>query len=641
MLERENASVPPEDAAASRAPSSRAASEVPDAPEQLRPQKRQRKPQNRLDSFLNSQPSQPSQSRRGAPKKKPAPAKQTGKRKRAPQVEEEEEGEEGEANNDEAAPDDGGDDEGSDGDDMPFRGWMNQAAQAPLGLPGTKQGKNNRTRGRSSTPGSSDMDPVSMDMLEMPTRNDFVYGYSRLDPKRFKWGPKKEEESRIGRPPKMAPHPWVNDPTDDSKDPASRPRGPKVHKPRSLPPPPPSSMPPPPTPPPVTVAAVVTTRASRNKTRTAKPNDLMVFAAEVRECIWRHLLVSDKAILVHDKWTKVCRPRRLRNGSNEDLTRLELHPAILSTCKLFFWEAAGVLYGENTFRYRMRDLLAEAPAVSITELPHNNAEGSLFVNEMSEDEDVGPNDPDYVDEEEQTVRRRSARSKKRKRQGGNSDSSDDDADFSMTRFEPGTINIEKYLPRIRHIAVEIEQNRTSPVVMESVANAIKVFSDRVSSPSKPIRSKKQPNIHTLKVIIHPKITDESEDCFTFTDFFTANSPIVAAMRALKSQYIHINIMSIYLNSNLKNRRLVVDQRPQRVFAFQQDRARGRYPILLWDMPKKASMRRAISRSAKVMGELDQHIRACCEEYAAGQMPFESRYAWFDWDIEEDEYEYMF
>jgi hypothetical protein len=471
-----------------------------------------------------------------------------------------------------------------------------------------------------------------MDMLEMPTRNDFIYGYSRLDPKRFRWGPKKEEESRIGRPPKTALHPWVNDPTDDSEDIASRLRLPKVHTPRTLPPPSSSSMPPPPTPlPPVTVAAVVTS---------AEPKDLMVFAAEVRERIWRHLLVSDKAILVHGKWTKVCRPRRLRNGSDEDLTRLELHPAILSTCKRFFWEAAGVLYGENTFRYRMRDLLAEGPAAGVTEQPSTNAEGSLFVDEMGEDEDVGSNDSDYVDEEEQTVRRRSTRSKKRRRPH-DSDSSSDDDDFSQARFEPGTINIEKYLPRIRHIAVEIEQNRTSPVVMESVANAIKVFSDRVSSPSKHIRSKKQPNIHTLKVIIHPKITDESQDCFTFTDFFTANSPIVAAMRALRSQYIHINIMSVFLNSNLKNRRLVVDQRPQRAFAFQQDRARGGYPISQWDMSKRAAMRRAISKSSKVLSELDQHIRACCEEYTAGQMPFESPYAWFDWDIEEDEYEYMF
>lgn len=636
LLEREraNASVPPEQAASSPAPSSRAASETSYALEQPRPQQRQRKPQSRLDRLLNAETSRPSQSRRGAPKKKPAPAKQTGKRKRAPQVEEDEV----QPNNDEDAPDDGGDDEGSDGDDMLSKGWMNQATQVPLGLPSRKQGIY-RGRGRSSTPGSSDIDPVSIDMLEMPTRNDFIYGYSRLDPKRFKWGPKKEEGSRIGRPPRVARYPFVNDPTDDSEDPASKPRGPKVHRPLTLPSA--SSLMPPPPVPPVAVAAAMlaTTKVPRTRTKATKRNQLMIFAPEVRECIWRHLLVSDKAILVHDKWTKVCRPRHLRNGSAKDLTRLELHPAILSTCKLFFWEAAGVLYGENTFRYRMRDVLAEAPTACITEQPPDNPEGSIFVDETGEDEDVGINDPDYVDEEEQTVRRRPTRGKKRTRQDdSDSDSSDDDADFSTTSFKPGTINIEKYLPRIRHIAVEIEQNRTSPLVMESVANAIKVFSDRVSSPSKAIRSKKQPNIHTLKVIIHPKITDES---FTFTDFFTANSPIVAAMRALKSQYIHINVMSIYLNSNHKNRRLVVDQRPQRAFFIMHDMARGGYPVSQWDWAKKKSMHRAITKSSKVLSELDKHIRACCEEYAAGQMPFESPYAWFDWDIEEDEYEYTF
>lgn len=587
------------------------------------PQKRQRTNNDRLTALIEgyTQPERTAK-RQKTTAKKPA-GKQTRGRKRGrestPHPEADEAGE----------PFHGGDDEGSDGEDMNLnlQQWMQQTQRANIGLQNREQGERNPRgrRGRDPTPDPNSRRSHGINFvfdprkLEMPVRGDFISGYGRADARMFKWGPEQEAASTGGRTPLRAPFPFVGDPCDDTQDLD----GPRVRKrrkaqPRTSTPRTPSSEPP--------AAPAIPVNNPNSAVRPGsdshedvemvdvKPPSLLCFSPEIRENIFRHLLRANKPILVHEKWTKVCRLVRPRNGGGDEPTKLDLHPAILSTCKLFHQEAVGILYGENVFRYRMRDLLAEPVANSPG--PAHGQDVTLEAGALDDPEDDGDaaNDPDYVDNEEQV----SGRSRSRR-----------------NRRENRLINIERYYHLFRYIAVEIEQNRTCPAVMESVANAIKVFSDRVKFARSKNRHCRQSNIHTFKVIINPKIKD-TEGYLTLVSFFEKSSPVIGALLALMPQYIHVEIMSTFLNQKEKHRRLVIDQRPRRMHI----RAQIQGADELMDRVMEKTLSESFNVSSKVMSELDTHINTFCEKFAANQDPLQSPYIWFVPGIEDDEYDHF-
>lgn len=65
---------------------------------------------------------------------------------------------------------------------------------------------------------------------------------------------------------------------------------------------------------------------------------------EVRQAIYRYLLVAEEPIEVQSGWSEV----RRRQG-------LDLHPTFLRSCRQIHDEATEVLYSENSFRYVLRD----------------------------------------------------------------------------------------------------------------------------------------------------------------------------------------------------------------------------------------------------------------------------------------------
>ncbi|KAM0558546.1 hypothetical protein ACHAPJ_004741 [Fusarium lateritium] len=228
----------------------------------------------------------------------------------------------------------------------------------------------------------------------------------------------------------------------------------------------------------------------RHKQKETEPCGLMILPAEVREEIYRGLLVSHKPIPVYDGWKRVY--QREKPG---------LHINILMVNKKIFMEASGVLYGENTFLYRLRDM----PGRSM----------QMFNIQGLADHDLyapGPDDEEYVRES-----------------------------FFRSPFEPahepGTINIEKYARYFRYITVQADHNRYSADTQEFMATAIKTFAQ---APGKT-------NIHTLSIVISPRYMDGK---FTFVNFFEANSDLVMALKAVCCEVLRIRIWNKFLNDGM-------------------------------------------------------------------------------------------
>ncbi|KAL3957733.1 hypothetical protein ACCO45_008311 [Purpureocillium lilacinum] len=158
-------------------------------------------------------------------------------------------------------------------------------------------------------------------------------------------------------------------------------------------------------------------------------------APEIRLRIWRLLFVSAKPILVYRNWTMTYRrkPERRSNRITErgggagngrtapDQTSDLYGIAILRTCSALFVEGVAVLYGENTFCYRLRD-----------SRPSSTTAGG--------------------------------------------------AAAAAARGEEAHINVEKYYYFFRSLAIEAEPNRYSDSTMAAMAEAINVFAPRDGRP---------------------------------------------------------------------------------------------------------------------------------------------------------------
>ncbi|KAF5025055.1 hypothetical protein F66182_2872 [Fusarium sp. NRRL 66182] len=224
--------------------------------------------------------------------------------------------------------------------------------------------------------------------------------------------------------------------------------------------------------------------------KTKKGPGLMDMPAEVREEIYRGLLVSHKPIPVYDGW------RRVYQRENP-----ELDINILMVSKKIFVEARGVLYGENTFLYRLRDMPGRSQVMAnVRELASNHVyvpqgEDSLFVNE----DNLLGGEPHL----------------------------------------PGTINIQKYAPYFRYITLQADHNRYSAHTREFMANAIKTFAR--SAPGKN-------NIHTLSIVISPRYIDQGK--FTFVDFFDPKSCLIDALKCVSCETIRVHIWNEYLSDGM-------------------------------------------------------------------------------------------
>ncbi|KAF5631271.1 hypothetical protein F52700_6976 [Fusarium sp. NRRL 52700] len=229
---------------------------------------------------------------------------------------------------------------------------------------------------------------------------------------------------------------------------------------------------------------------TRIKVKNPRRLSFMGLPAEVREQIYRGLLLSDNPIHVYDSWRRVYK----RKNPGLDIS-------ILMVCKRVFVEARGVMYGENTFLYLLRD----APTQY-----HVMANIQDLVND-----DVYVPEPSMRDQENIANR--------------------DTNPLALPVHEPGTIDTAKYAQYFRFITVMADPNRATAITKEFMVGAIKMFA------KPPYKA----NIHTLKIVISPMLQHGK---FTFVDFFEPTSELMIALRALPCERIHVQILNKLLNS---------------------------------------------------------------------------------------------
>jgi hypothetical protein len=234
-------------------------------------------------------------------------------------------------------------------------------------------------------------------------------------------------------------------------------------------------------------------------------------ATEIRDKIYRHLLVSPKPIQVQRLWTEPRRPttRRGRRGDDVDITPLDTK--ILSVCRRTALEGTRVLYSENTFLYLLRD-------------------------------------PEVVQNASTGGGRKSERVKARKEK------------------ESRSINLDKYGHLIHHMAIELEPNRTDASYEKLMSAALKALAPTVASPTAPPR---QPiHLHTLTITISPLFQSSqrtvrasapgnqdvmiSEGRFlSMVGFFSRGAPVLKALQRVNVDFLRINV---HVNSDVEDGR---------------------------------------------------------------------------------------
>ncbi|KAL5085158.1 hypothetical protein Trisim1_010836 [Trichoderma cf. simile WF8] len=303
------------------------------------------------------------------------------------------------------------------------------------------------------------------------------------------------------------------------------------------------------------------------------PPTFMGMPREIRMEIYRHLLTAAKPIPVHGGWKQVYWTKDLQISID-----------ILTVCKLVHEEASVVLYGANTFLYRLRDA---------------NFNGDYIDNLATDDELIGrdgdESESEYEDDLEQD---------------------DEDEDGPAEPDRECSINIERYAHLFRHITIEAEANRYSDTTQNSMVAAMKVF-QKPDQGGPPETSR---SIHTLTVCIMPLLHQQDESSqkrFTFVDFFLPGSPVIQAIKAVDCQVLHVDILTRHASrrsaqvtvKGTGSCRLTINRRHEQAMNYFQGENYG-------GMGDKAVRRRTVEmakRSAEAIDGLAKHIEEQCNQ----------------------------
>ncbi|KAL2162708.1 hypothetical protein VTH06DRAFT_6544 [Thermothelomyces fergusii] len=240
-------------------------------------------------------------------------------------------------------------------------------------------------------------------------------------------------------------------------------------------------------------------------------------AAEIRDKIYRHLLVSPKPIHVQHLWTEPARRSTRRGHHGEDIQASTIDTKILAVCRRTALEGTRVLYSENTFFYLLRDPEVVGPP--------NGGRRSQRVAIRSQREQNGPR-----------------------------------------------INLAKYGHLIRHMAIELEPNRTERSYEKLMSAALETLvpatAESLPSPPRPLCS--PIHLHTLSITVSPllqsghrtarssgpdnqEVGSREGRSLTTVSFFDRGSPILKALQRLNTDFLRINV---HVNSDIKNDRAV-------------------------------------------------------------------------------------
>lgn len=224
---------------------------------------------------------------------------------------------------------------------------------------------------------------------------------------------------------------------------------------------------------------------------------------EVRENIFRHLLISNKPIQVSGIWTDVGRasPRRTgrdrlsRDEADEDTTTT-IDARILSVCRQTHDEGSRILYSENTFYYKLRD---------------------------------GDSVPSYALTPSSPFGRRNARDTAAGR-------AQDWHTTWLASNKTGPINFERYGPLLRRLRVELEPNRSTDEKYENLL--ICALEALISRPGIPI------SLHVLSLSFSPTFTPTTPGGprhLSTATFFAPTHRVMKALSQITTNYLHINI----------------------------------------------------------------------------------------------------
>ncbi|CAM1508379.1 Fc.00g052270.m01.CDS01 [Cosmosporella sp. VM-42] len=340
------------------------------------------------------------------------------------------------------------------------------------------------------------------------------------------------------------------------------------------------------------------------RTQTARPPlpAFLRIPMEVREEIYRNLLVAAKPVLVRAGWTRIY-----------EREKPCLDTSILRVNKQINQEAVRILYSENTFHYRLRD-------------PPNTSQEVMDIQRLAVDDyqtEVETDDEDSRDLEYggSTSGRTGGRSSARSR--------------SKRTEKPWDINIPKFGMLFRHLIVEAEHNRYSLDTQRNMARAISVFTAQPDNGdiTKAYKEKgkkgkaKATNIHTLSIRVAPMWCEEKQG-MTFVDFFKQEFPVLEAMRAVSCQFLRVELLTKHLNPGLEypGTRLVIDMRHRRIAR----RAKRGFDIWQRDIPMLMERDRRVHESKVALDNLQVVVLGWCEKYQP-EYPFELE----DWELGAD------
>lgn len=302
---------------------------------------------------------------------------------------------------------------------------------------------------------------------------------------------------------------------------------------------------------------------------TKTPATFMGIPREIRMQIYRYLLTATKPIPVHGGWKQVYWTKDLQISID-----------IINVSRTVHEEASVVLYGANTFLYRLRDA---------------NLHG-VYIDNLAMDDGLARNGEDeseseYEDDLEQD--------------------DEDDEDGPVVADRERSINIERYAHLFRHITIEAEANRYSAITQDSMVAAMDVF--RKPDQDEPVTASR--NIHTLTVCIMPlwnQQYNQPQGRFTFIDFFLPGSPVIQAIKSIDSQMLHVDILTRHASRRSAqvtvkgsgSCRLTINRRHEQAMDFFQGDMAG----------DKAVRRRTVEmakRSVEAIDTLAKHIEEQC------------------------------
>lgn len=225
--------------------------------------------------------------------------------------------------------------------------------------------------------------------------------------------------------------------------------------------------------------------------------------------------------------------------------RLCIPTGILRTCERFHREAIGVLYGCNTFLYRLRDrlpcvtdvdqvALIDDDATALPTTTNNDNDNSEDDAGGDNDDDADPepddvNDPDWQEETPASRSRSRAQHARRTRPSS-----------KRPPITDPDINVDKNLHLFRRLIIEAEKNRFAQGTRRLMASAIEAFAF-ASSPSS--SSSRCTNIQTLTIRVAPQWDAASGPdgygSFTFVDFFSSQSAVIRAIENVNCQFLRL------------------------------------------------------------------------------------------------------